>query len=160
MITQTLTSMWTGAKAWFPRRRPSAEELAEEVSFQLAYDDSFKMEIAALMAGSFDVDEIAQQVDVHDVAYSLDINDIASEVVDYIDIDYDELGENVDMDSLAENVSEHLNVTDQIDYARINEELDYDQIFLVQEVDEQDVLNLMPSIDAIIEEIVSRLEGN
>ena len=106
------------------------------------------------VATEIDLSDIAYNIDLYDLVQHFDVDDIAHYVRQ--DLDTEEIIAGLDID--AGDVAEYMDALEvanciDIDYDEITNRIDRDDLQLAQ-VDEDSIMN------KVIEEVVSRLEGN
>ena len=162
MITKTFSSLWNKMKSWVSRRDTSADvgdnflRIVEEVEFRITENQDFLLRVAEEIAsqGGIAADDVAQNMDASEVADYIDSYEIAgyvaedihpSEIVEELEIDAQAVADEFDINEIASCID--------IDYDEVRAALDLDA-FQPAEVDEDSIMN------AVIEEVVSRLEDN
>ena len=153
MITKTFSSLWNKMKSWVPRRDDNFLRIVEEVEFRITENQDFLLSVAEEIASQGGIAaDVAQEIDHYDVAQEIDTDDIAnligqelspSDIAEYID-HYD-VAQEIEIEEIASCID--------IDYDEVRAGLDLDA-FQLAEVDEDSIMN------AVIEEVVSRLEAN
>ena len=156
MITKTFSSLWNKMKSWVPRRDDNFLRIVEEVEFRITENQDFLLRVAEEISnqGGIGADEVAYHMDTSDVAHEMDAYEIAGYVAD--DIDTGDIAEQLEIDAQA--VADEFDINEiasciDIDYDEVRAGLDLDA-FQPAEVDEDSIMN------AVIEEVVSRLEDN
>ena len=156
MITKTLSSLWNKMTFWVPRKDDNFLRIVEELEFRITENDDFLLRVAEeiVSATSVTSDAVAQHMDHSEVAQEIDVYQIAGYVAE--DIDLSDIAEQLEIDAQA--IADELDITEiasciDIDYDEVRAGLDLDA-FQPAKVDENSIMN------AVIEEVVSRLEAN
>jgi hypothetical protein len=156
MITKTFSSLWNKMKSWVSRRDDNFLRIVEEVEFRITENDDFLLRVAEEIAsqGGIAVDDVAQHMDHNEVAQEMDAYEIADLIAG--DIHPNDIAEQLEIDAQA--IADEFDITEiasciDIDYDEVRAGLDLDA-FQPAEVDEDSIMN------AVIEEVVSRLEAN
>ena len=151
-----MSSLWNKIKSWFSRSDDNFLRIVEELEFRITENDDFLLRVAEEIAsqGAIAADDVAQHIDHYDVAQEMDASAIAEYVAE--DIDLSDIAEQLEIDAQA--IADEFDTNEiasciDIDYDEVRAGLDLDA-FQPAKVDENSIMN------AVIEEVVSRLEAN
>ena len=164
MITKSFTSLWNKMRSLIPRRKDDEFlRIVEELEIRLSENSDLFTAITENIADRIDADDVATEIDLSDIAYNIDLYDLVQhfdvdDIAHYVrqDLDTEEIIAGLDID--AGDVAEYMDALEvanciDIDYDEITNRIDRDDLQLAQ-VDEDSIMN------KVIEEVVSRLEGN
>ena len=164
MITKSFTSLWNKMRSLIPRRKDDEFlRIVEELEIRLSENSDLFTAITENIADRIDADDVATEIDLSDIAYNIDLYDLVQhfdvdDIAHYVrqDLDTQEIIAGLDID--AGDVAEYMDALEvanciDIDYDEITNRIDRDDLQLAQ-VDEDSIMN------KVIEEVVSRLEGN
>jgi len=162
-----MSSLWNKIKSWFSRSDDNFLRIVEELEFRITENDDFLLRVAEEIAsqGAIAADDVAQHIDHYDVAQEMDASAIAEYVAE--DIDLSDIAEQLEIDAQA--------IADEFDTNEIASciDIDYDEVRAGLDLDAfQDAFRSMmrrnlPSpvevdtiVNAVIDEVISRLEAN
>jgi hypothetical protein len=151
-------------RSLIPRRKDDEFlRIVEELEIRLTENYDFSRVITENLVETIEAEDVAREIDASDIAYNIDMYDLVQhfdvdDIAYYVrqNLDTAEIVAGLDID--AGDVAEYMDALEvanciDFDYDEITNRIDRDDLQLAQ-VDEDSIMN------KVIEEVVSRLEGN